>query len=161
MPRVVQGLDRVIRTHQIGSPTDLRMLSQGAPNACNLCHLDRSIRWTANALREWGASVEPQPEWAEHYGGDLANPVGEAWLNHDVPVARLVATSAYSNSALGNAALPRLVDALMDRNPVNRMFALFALERVIGRSLTADEYEPTLPPAERAVQVAALRRSLH
>jgi hypothetical protein len=38
------------------------MLEVGAPNACNLCHLDRSIRWTLAALDTgWGVRLRAPP----------------------------------------------------------------------------------------------------
>src|SRR5262249_34496227 len=42
MPRVNEGLDTVVRTHTIFSPTKAVVLEKNGPNACNLCHLDRS-----------------------------------------------------------------------------------------------------------------------
>ncbi|MBL4844501.1 MAG: hypothetical protein JKY65_03150, partial [Planctomycetes bacterium] len=58
MPRIVQGLEAVLRTHQISTPGDVRMLAAGAPNACNLCHLDRSLEWTLATLKAgWGRSL--------------------------------------------------------------------------------------------------------
>jgi hypothetical protein len=43
MPKLVMGIDRYVRTHRISSPTNATLLAEGAPNACNLCHLDRPI----------------------------------------------------------------------------------------------------------------------
>jgi len=146
MPRVVQGLDAVVRTHRIGSPTDRRMLAQAAPNACNLCHLDRSIEWTAAALGAWGVAIAPDPGWATAYGGRLDRPVGEAWLDHEVPIARLVGADAYGRSPAGRAALPRLLGALADPIPVNRVFVQFAVERLLGRAGPRSP-GPMAPPA--------------
>src|SRR5439155_673042 len=49
MPKLVMGIDRFVRTHRISSPSDPAQLA--ATNACNLCHLDRSIACTIAALR--------------------------------------------------------------------------------------------------------------
>jgi hypothetical protein len=38
------------------------------------------------------------------------------------------------------------------------MWMLFAVERLLGRRLTRDEYDPQAAPADRARQAAALRR---
>ena len=53
MPRTVYGLLKSIRSHYIDSPDAEQSSSVGRPNACNLCHLDKSHEWTANYLSEW------------------------------------------------------------------------------------------------------------
>jgi hypothetical protein len=53
MPRTTYGLLKAIRSHTINSPTVKSSLTTGRPNACNLCHLDKSLGWTATALAEW------------------------------------------------------------------------------------------------------------
>jgi iron-sulfur cluster assembly accessory protein len=157
MPRIVHGLHDVTRTHQISSPTDPRMLSKGAPNACNLCHLDRSIRWTLDELETgWGRRVEPSDSWKRWYGGTLDGPTGLMWLRHQAPMARQAAADAYSRSPLGKAALPRILQILNDDNPPTRMFGLFATERILGRQLESQEYSPWSSPTERKRQIEAL-----
>ena len=53
MPHTVYGLLKSIRSHYIDSP-DAELSSRvGRPNACNLCHLDKSHDWTANYLSAW------------------------------------------------------------------------------------------------------------
>ena len=47
------GLLKSIRSHYIDSPDAEQSSSVGRPNACNLCHLDKSHEWTANYLSEW------------------------------------------------------------------------------------------------------------
>jgi hypothetical protein len=159
MPRIVHGLHDIVRTHQISAPTDPRMFSKGAPNACNLCHLDRSISWTLNALQTgWGRKIEPSERWRIWYGGSLEQPTGLAWLRHQAPMARQVAAAAYSRSPLGKAALPQVVRLLNDNNPPTRMFGLFAVERILGRQLGQSEYAPWSTPQQRAEQVDALVR---
>jgi hypothetical protein len=157
MPRVTQGIETVVRTHRIDSPSNPAMLAAGAPNACNLCHLDRSIAWTLAQLRDdWDAHVDPQPQWEDWYGDDLADPVGESWLSHPTPAVRLVAAAAWARSPLGRTALPSLFDLLVDDYPHVRMFALFAIETIVGRRLTETEYTPTASHDERQAQVDAL-----
>jgi predicted CXXCH cytochrome family protein len=53
MPHTVYGLLKAIRSHQIDSPKVQTTLATGRPNACNLCHLDRSLGWTGQFLAEW------------------------------------------------------------------------------------------------------------
>jgi hypothetical protein len=53
MPYTSYGLLRALRSHQISSPTVTASLQTGRPNACNLCHLDKTLSWTAENLQKW------------------------------------------------------------------------------------------------------------
>lgn len=53
MPHTTYGLLKAIRSHQIDSPRAEVSLRTGRPNACNLCHLDKSLGWTAEHLTAW------------------------------------------------------------------------------------------------------------
>ncbi|MDB6169914.1 MAG: c-type cytochrome precursor [Verrucomicrobia bacterium] len=59
MPHTTYGLLRSIRSHQISSPTVFASLQHGRPNACNLCHLDQPLAWTAGKLAEWYGQKPP------------------------------------------------------------------------------------------------------
>ena len=157
MPRIVQGLSDVVRTHHIQSPVPAADLAAGGLNACNLCHLDRSIGWTAGALaRGWRREIAVD---AEAYGG-LDRPVGEAWLDSGDPTVRVTAAAAYARSPrLGRAAVPLLLDVLDDPVAYDRMRVLFALQDILGRRALAG-YQPTAPPAVRKQELARLRAAL-
>jgi hypothetical protein len=159
LPRLVQGLTTYVRSHRISSPTDPRMLAVGAPNACNLCHLDRSIAWTTAALARWGKAIAPAPDWAAAYGGDLDYAVGLAWLRHPQDYVRMTAAAAFARAG-DPAALPALVAGLDDVRANTRMWMVFAIEALVGRRLTRAEYDPLAPPALRARQAAALARAV-
>jgi nitrate/TMAO reductase-like tetraheme cytochrome c subunit len=60
MPHTTYGLLGAVRTHRITVPDVANTLSTGRPNACNLCHLDQSLGWTAVKLEEWYG--QPAPE---------------------------------------------------------------------------------------------------
>jgi hypothetical protein len=53
MPYTTYGLLRALRSHQISSPTVQASVESGRPNACNLCHLDKTLAWTAGHLADW------------------------------------------------------------------------------------------------------------
>ncbi len=53
------GLMKAMRTHQVTSPSALESLETGRPNACNQCHLDRSLAWAADHLEERGDQPRP------------------------------------------------------------------------------------------------------
>ena len=63
MPHTTYGLLKGIRSHQITSPNVKTSLDTGRPNACNLCHLDKSLEWTAGHLEAW--FNKPKPAMAE------------------------------------------------------------------------------------------------
>ncbi|HEU4419275.1 MAG TPA: cytochrome c3 family protein [Planctomycetota bacterium] len=49
------GLMKAMRSHTITSPSVQQEIATGRPNACNQCHLDRSLQWTAEHLNaKWG-----------------------------------------------------------------------------------------------------------
>jgi hypothetical protein len=60
MPRTTYGLLRAMRSHQVSSPTVQESVAHGRPNACNLCHLDKTLAWTAQKLRLWYQQPEPE-----------------------------------------------------------------------------------------------------
>ncbi|HYV27395.1 MAG TPA: cytochrome c3 family protein [Candidatus Eisenbacteria bacterium] len=53
MPRTTYGVLKAIRSHQISGPRITEELATGRPNACNLCHLDKPLAWTADQLARW------------------------------------------------------------------------------------------------------------
>jgi hypothetical protein len=58
MPYTTYGLLKTIRSHTIGNPSVRESVDAGRPNACNLCHLDKTLAWTGDTLQRWyGASV--------------------------------------------------------------------------------------------------------
>ena len=59
MPRTTYGVLKAIRSHQVSSPKVSDQLVTGRPNACNLCHLDRSLAWTADYLQRWFGQPKP------------------------------------------------------------------------------------------------------
>jgi len=51
MPHTTYSLLTAIRSHEIDSPNATVSHETGRPNACNLCHIDRSLSWTAGHLQ--------------------------------------------------------------------------------------------------------------
>lgn len=60
MPHTTYGLLKGIRSHTVDSPLVATDLATGRPNACNLCHLDQTLAWTADHLEAWYG--QPAPE---------------------------------------------------------------------------------------------------
>lgn len=57
MPHTTYALFKSIRSHTIDSPDIVRSVRHGRPNACNLCHLDKTMGWTRDKLAEWYGQV--------------------------------------------------------------------------------------------------------
>ncbi len=62
MPYTTYGLLKAIRSHQVNSPTVTASLATGRPNACNQCHLDKTLAWTSRYLSEWYGIAPPELE---------------------------------------------------------------------------------------------------
>jgi predicted CXXCH cytochrome family protein len=60
MPHTTYGVLKAIRSHQISNPEIASQLATGRPNACNLCHLDKPLAWTADHLTRWYGHTKPQ-----------------------------------------------------------------------------------------------------
>jgi predicted CXXCH cytochrome family protein len=121
MPRINEGLQDVVRTHMITSPTRRDMIEANHPNACNLCHTDRPIDWTLSRLKEWYGKTYDAAKIAASYP-DPARPVALGWLRSDNESVRLVGADALARSR-DRAALPQLITALDDPYLLNRQFA--------------------------------------
>lgn len=59
MPHTTYGVLKSIRSHQVSSPRVAEELASGRPNACNLCHLDQPLNWTADHLHDWFKQPKP------------------------------------------------------------------------------------------------------
>ena len=124
MPKMVMGIDRYVRTHRIQLPITRARVAEAAPNACNLCHLDRSVGWTLDALHV------PAPADA-----DTDTPAGDLYLASSHPSFRLIAAHAYARSPLGRTALPELERGLADPLAYVRTWTQFAVEDILGKKL--------------------------
>ena len=147
MPRMNEGMQDVVRTHTIFSPTKQEPLEANHPNACNLCHTDKSIDWTLKYLRKWyGARYSPATI-GRNYASRTA-PVALGWLNSDNESVRLVGADALMRQR-DTAALSELVRALDDPYLLNRQFALRGLESWFGVRLSDFGYNFYGSPQER------------
>lgn len=127
------------------------MLGSAAPNACNLCHLDRTIQWTVDELRG-GYAVRLDPRTWEY-----KDSVGETWLASREPAIRLIAAAAYARSPLAQSALPEVLPLLEDPLAYVRAWAAFAVEDIVGHPI---DYDPRAPADVRRRGVARLRATL-
>ena len=66
MPYTSYGLRKAIRSHQISSPNISESINYGRTNACNSCHIDKSLAWTNKFLVNWYNQIntELNPEYS-------------------------------------------------------------------------------------------------
>lgn len=53
MPKTVVSIKTEMRDHSITVPTPENTVRFGVPNACNLCHDDKSADWAVETMRAW------------------------------------------------------------------------------------------------------------
>ncbi|MDY7228648.1 cytochrome c3 family protein [Hyalangium rubrum] len=173
MPKVTYGILEVHPTHRIQVPDPARAWWHEMPEACTLCHTDRSARWAEQTLREQQGRAP-----AEDLPTDPAFEVAESvrtLLSGDV-VQRAVAASALGDerSAMTQPvarlwAVPFLVQALEDNYPSIRRMAWRSIETLVARAgearpeLTSSaarlpRFDPQASAEERARVVQAWRQ---
>ena len=145
MPKTTYALLKSIRSHRIETPSVATAMATGRPTACNLCHLDRSLAWTAAQL---------ETRWK------LPAPTLDPSMR-DVPVAAWLALR-------GDAAMRALVaEALSD--PDARAASGSDWQNAVLSDLEGDDYAAVaaiaqrsramMPPSQREL-VDPLTRSL-
>lgn len=155
MPRVVYGIMTFHPTHDITVPDPQLTVSAGVPNACNLCHLDRGVNWSIEQAKRF---------WPGRFSG--AQLSSEAQFNLPEGPRALFAGDALTRALAANVlggggpvkpdplwAGPFLVEALADKYPIVRFFAVNGLERAGSPwSTKGPDYLADSPTREVAMQ---------
>lgn len=154
MPHTTYGLFSAIRSHKISSPNVAVTLATGRPAACNLCHLDQTLEWTAKSLKSWyGHSLPELDEQQKSFAaagllllkGDAAQRVITAWSTGWRPALE----------ASGGDWLPPLLAPLLDDpSPVVRLVASRSLWAIDTR-YTAD-FDYVAPSLERRTTIRSV-----
>lgn len=138
MPFTSYGLFKAIRSHRIDSPSVTASVRHGRPNACNQCHADKSLGWTAKHLNEWYEipSGEIPPEHQTY-------PATLFWLLKGDAAQRAIAAyslqwEASKDAAGSNWQIPFLGLLLNDPYAVIRLIAFRALKQFGYESLEYD-----------------------
>jgi Cytochrome c552/Cytochrome c554 and c-prime len=152
MPYSSYGLLRALRSHRISSPTADATVRTGRPNACNSCHLDKTLAWTAEYLEKWYGIAPPTLE-----ADDRTIPASMlALLRGDAGQRALVAWTLGwppAQQASGTSWMAPSLSVLMnDPYEAVRFIAHRSLRTLAGFAGFA--YEFTGPPKERSASVA-------
>ena len=154
MPYTSYGLLKAIRSHTVGSPSAAETVQLGRPNACNLCHLDKTLAWTAEALEAWYDMPVPPMR-----NGDRTVAAGLRWmLAGDAGLRALTAWSMGwqpAQEASGTTwMVPHLGEALGDPYDAVRFIAARALRSLPGyANLDYDFVGPRQARVDTAVRV--------
>ncbi|MBI2805537.1 MAG: C cytochrome precursor [Planctomycetes bacterium] len=157
MPFTTYGIMKAIRSHQIDSPSVKTSLATGRPNACNQCHLDKTLAWTAQRLASWYKI--PAPKLAKDEQQIAASIL---WtLRGDAGQRALMAWSFGWDDALAASGnhwqAPYLAQLLDDRYDAVRYIAERSLKRLPGfREFT---YNFVGPPDQRAAASQRARQT--
>jgi len=147
MPHTAYALQKAVRSHTVDSPRVATELATGRPNACNLCHLDRSLGWTAEQLAERYGHERPA------LTDDQAQvPAGVRWLlTGDAALRALTAWSlgwAPAREASGEGWIPGyLAETFDDPYDSVRFIGARSLRALPGYAEL--EFDPLGSPAER------------
>lgn len=147
MPHTTYGLMSAMRSHTVDSPSVAANLATGRPNACNLCHLDQTLGWTAEHLEAWYGQEKPalSPAQMEVAASVLWALTGDAGLRA-LAAWNLGWEPALAASGSGWQA-PFLGHLLADPYSTVRYIAGKSLEAQPGFSGLAYDY--IAPPDER------------
>ncbi len=157
-PRINEGIQDLVRTHTIFSPTDKAMIEANHPNACNMCHTDQSIDWTIGYLKEWYRAEYSQEKLDANYP-DRGQSVAAGWLKSQSPAVRLVGADVLCRTE-AEWALPELIGMLNDPYLINRQFTRRWLNHMLGVRLQDFGYRFYMTPEERRVPIVKIRSEL-
>ena len=159
MAYTTYGLLKAMRSHRIHSPTATESVETGRPNACNLCHQDRTLAWTADRLEQWYGTLPPELSDDERgvaaavllaLRGDAGQRALAAW-SFAWPPARRASGSKW--------VIPYLAQLLADPYDAVRLIAQRSLRAQPGFANL--EYDFLAPPGERAAVRLRLWRGWH
>lgn len=148
MPKTSYALYSAVRSHRIESPSAESTLRTGKPNACNLCHLDRSLAWTARWLSAWYGAPEvrvpdARARTSEGLYGGLA---GDAAVR--VLVADALGSPEAARAGGTRSQAPVLAELLDDPYAAVRFVAARSLRGLPGYGDLAVDF--LAPPEARA-----------
>jgi predicted CXXCH cytochrome family protein len=160
MPHQVYSLLTTHRSHRIQIPDVKDSHETGKPNACNLCHLDKSLGWTQEQLSRWGRRPGDRSPRLSEEEKTISSAL--LLLARGDARSRAIVAGAFSRPDAQQASgtdwfgafLTRLMDE--DRYPIVRYLGHRGLRTAYGEKI-AGPYDYLAPSAERAAQTKALR----
>ncbi len=136
-----------IRSHQVTSP-EVHPSPGSRPNACNQCHLDKSLSWTAEHLEQWYGSAAP--DLSESLSATAASVV---WMLQGDAVQRAISAwtlgwDSAREASGANWQPPFLIQLMDDPYATVRWMAWNSLQSINADYMTL-EFDFTAPQDER------------
>ena len=171
MPKITYGLLDVHPTHRIQKPDPSRAWRYDMPEACTLCHTNRTAQWAAAETSRMWKLPPPQPpagaefETAENIRALLSGDV----VQRAIAVMALSDTRSYTEDPRARLwAVPFLLVALEDRYPALRHFADRSLRTLVDQAARSDaalttsaasipRFDPLASEKDRQIVVARWR----
>ena len=164
MPKIVYGILAAHPTHRIQAPDPSRAWRSAMPEACTLCHTNRTAAWAADAASDLFGM--PRPADAPRDGTYAVAESVRQLLAGDV-VARALAAEALGDARSYAAdpaarlwAVPLLVVAAEDPYPAVRHMAMRAARRLAERAGVARDlpaFDALAPPEARRASLDGWR----
>lgn len=166
MPFTSYALFTAIRSHHIDSPSAVVTADRGRPNACNLCHLDRTLAWTAATLDAWyhrgRARTQATTDTGRQALASVTARAVEELLAGDA-ATRAVVAAAFGRKEShaeqdGGWQAGLLAELVVDPYAAVRHVALESIQALPGfRDVNGDFVAP--PPAREALRSSLLARA--
>lgn len=127
MPHTSFALLKSIRSHEVDSPRVASLRDVDRPNACNLCHLDRTLAWSAEKLSQWYGHAQVKLD-----ADETETAASLLWLLRGDAMQRAVAAWHMNWQPAVDASgdtwqAPFLAEMLVDSYAAVRQLAYFAL----------------------------------
>ena len=167
MPRSVVSIKATMRDHSISIPAPENTARFGIPNACNLCHEDRSPDWTLEKLGTWYPGSTARDKVVRR-----ADTFSAARRREPGAVQKLLALVSDQNegpipraNGLGHLGsfddprvFPTLVGALSDEHPLVRAMAAQRIGQLEGvdRAKARAALVPAILDSKRTVRMNAV-----
>lgn len=168
MPATIyMGVD-ARRDHSMRIPDPIFAEKIGAPNACNMCHTDKSNSWAGSAISQWLKS-KPKAASSAHYGEALYAARNQQ-QGADRQLIELANNSAANNIARATAlellqqypsrqSYQAARNSLNNESPMVRLAALDTLEFLPANNRWAD-ISPLLDDKVRGIRQKAVQMLL-
>jgi hypothetical protein len=154
MPQTSYALLGAIRSHRVDSPSFDRR-TRDRPNACSLCHLEKSESWAAEKTAEWFGRRPAFALSREAGLSDASTAAGAVFALAGDAAVRAITAAALGRLESGELDLPLRRQLLGELRKDDYAAVRFIAERELGR-LPNERGVAPLPP-ERVRELLNLR----